>query len=207
MEFCYAAVLRNDIPLVQHCPKPGNFDLFFQRYTEKNELSQGKTIVISDGYLWGIQLEEDGLTYICVLKHTSDHDYIDKTLDEIKSRFVRSHGNSWKKASPFGLQTVFEPQLVLVKQSLLSSAGITYKNENQHLEEEDIENNSSLPLLDNNMNDGLLRVKIDPVVMRKKWGCMDIVTWFFVILVGLFLIFSIIIIMCGGIDLRPRCIS
>ncbi|KAH0786985.1 vesicle-associated membrane [Histomonas meleagridis] len=120
MEFCYAAVMRNDVPLVQHCPRPGNFDLFFQKYSEKNKISVGKTIVISEDFYWGILAMEGGLTFLCVVRGVSDQEILDKALEDLKNRFLRVHGNEWKNARPFAFQTSFEQQLVSVKKSLLA---------------------------------------------------------------------------------------
>lgn len=216
MEFCYAAVLRKDIPLAQHCPRPGNFDLFFQRYTEKNKLEVGKTKLKSDNFLWGIQYEEEGLTFLCVLKQTDDEDLLDKALDDIKSRFVRSHGSDWRKASPFGLQTTFEPQLILVKQSLMSVAGVGVIPQNlppiDELEDDSLDQNliddSTASKFDPSLTDGNLIVKLDPVPLdhgHHNWK--EIIIWTLVIVFGVILIYLVLVIICGGLNLSPRCIK
>ena len=216
MEFCYAAVLRKDIPLAQHCPRPGNFDLFFQRYTEKNKLEVGRTKLKSDNFLWGIQYEEEGLTFLCVLKQTDDEDLLDKGLDDIKSRFIRSHGSDWRKASPYGLQTTFEPQLILVKQSLMSVAGIGAYPQNlrpiDELEDDSLDQNliddSTVSNFDPSLTDGNLIVKLDPIPLSHgARNCKEIAIWILVIVFGVILIYALLVLVCGGLDLSPRCIK
>ena len=120
MELCFAAVMRDDVPLVQHCPTPGNFDLLFQKYSEKNKISVGKTIVISDDYYWGILAMEGGLIFLCVVCNANDQEILDKALEDLRFRFLRVHGNEWRDARPFAFQTSFEQQLISVKKSLLA---------------------------------------------------------------------------------------
>lgn len=120
MEFCYACVIRGDVPLVQHCPLAGNFDLFFQKYAEKNKIEVGKTTVISDGYYWGILAEPSGLTFVCVVKNIRDQELLNRALDDIRSRFLRVHGSEWKTAPSYGLQSTFEQQLIAVKDTIRS---------------------------------------------------------------------------------------
>ncbi|EAX96651.1 hypothetical protein TVAG_023510 [Trichomonas vaginalis G3] len=210
MEFCYASILRKDIPLVQHCPEQGNFDLFFQRYVENNKLEPGKTILLADNFLWGILYEEEGLTYICVVKNTNDRNILDKALDDMKSRFIRSHGTDWRKASPFGLQTSFEPQLILVKQSLLSVAGAIVPPSQIDEADEGVS-----PLVDEEYpsefesaaeNSLIVRIPkmIKPSIAKQE--ITHIFVWILVFLLCAFIIYFILVLICGGFDLSPRCL-
>ena len=212
MEFSYSAILRGDIPLVQHCPKPGNFDLFFQRFIEKNDLQVGRTVVLSDGFLWGIQHDEDGLTFLCVINHSNDQSLIDKLIDDIKSRFIRIHGSDWKKSSPFGLQTSFEPQLILVKQSFQSIIGPISNYDQIEIEEEEEKKDSLLNQFENNskidatLNDGLLNIKVQPIIIHQNSYNFEIFKWIFLIFFFAFILYLLLVLFCGGFDLRPRCL-
>lgn len=211
MEFCYAAVLRKDIPLVQHCPQEGNFDLFFQRYVDKHKLENGKTILILENFLWGILQEEEGLIYICVLKGTNDDKTVEKAVEDIKSRFIRAHGNDWRKAAPFGLQTSFEPQLILVKHSLLSFTGNL--SPPSHIGDLDDDSTGS-PLLadddvhsdfDSSLTDVSLVIK-PPQILNKHINIKPIIGWIIIFLICAVIIYTTLALICGGFDLSPRCL-
>ena len=144
MEFCYACVIRDDVPLVQHCPQAGNFDLFFQKYAEKNKIEPGKTTIISDGYYWGILAEPNGLIFVCVAKNIKDPEFLNKALDDIKNRFLRINGNDWKTATSYSLQSTFEQQLITVKESIKTVYMAKENNKNNFQSNNEISNNSEL---------------------------------------------------------------
>ena len=192
MEFCYAAVLRGDVPLAQFCPTAGNFDLFFQKLYEKDALKAGRTIILSEGYHWGIQLEASGLTFLCVIRQPSDQVVIDRTLDDIKSRFLRLHTSAWQSAAPFALQASFEPQLELVKQSVQA----VYKAPLVANEDVDVGDQDELlgePHVVNQQAKG----------KRKIWIVFAVAAAVVIVIV----IYLILALACGGWNLQPRCVK
>ncbi|OHS98237.1 hypothetical protein TRFO_35393 [Tritrichomonas foetus] len=191
MEFCYSAVFRKDIPLAQYCPKPGNFDLFFQQYTEKNNIPPGKTFILSDGYYWGLQIDESGLIILCVSKMPTDQDLMNRILDDIKLRFLRLHANEWKTAAPFSLQTRFEPQLIAVNNTV-----ITLTQPNSIVIDNSIHQ-------DEQFDSQLVQLKTISYSSKKKksykFSLVTILT-----LLSILLIYSILVAACNGFNL-PKC--
>lgn len=196
MEFCYAAVLRDDIPLVQHCPKPGNFDIFYQKFCERNTITPGRTIIQCDGFHWGIQLETTGLTFLCVIKQPKDQTVLEKSLEDIKSRFLRLYASSWKTSAPFSLQTSFEPQLERVKQSIETWFRV--------------EEQSIIELSASGEQEALINERPSISVLstlgsnaRKRRMKKTLVACSVAIL--LLVIYLALVMICGGWDLTPKC--
>ena len=215
LEFCFASVCKDDIPLVQYISKQGNYDTFFDKLFQSGKIEMGKNRLISDNFFWGIQKEDNGLIFVCVLKNTTDNSLLDKALDDIKSRFIRSHGGDWKKCAPFGLQTEFEPQLTLVKNSILSFAGVgSSLLDSRPLDElEDDQLDQSLisdekaSRFDPSLTDGNLIVQLEPLqigaAIKKNWKKIGI--WVLIAFLIAIIIYAILALICGGFDLSPRC--
>lgn len=192
MEFCYAAVLRGDVPLAQFCPISGNFDLFFQKLYEKDTLKPGRTIILSEGYHWGIQLESSGLTFLCVVRQPRDQSVLDRTLDDIKSRFLRLHSSDWQNAAPFALQTSFETQLELVKQSV------------QAVYRTPLVANEDLEVTDQDELLGEPHVTTPKEPKDKKTVILFAAG---LLAVAVIVVYLILALACGGWNLQPRCIK
>lgn len=212
MDFCYSAILRRDIPLVQHCPKSGNFDLFFQKLMEKNKFPIGRSIVISEGYLWGIQIEENSLIFLCVLNQGSNHDAIQIALDDLRTRFLRFHSNDWENASPYAFQSSFEPQIILIKQSLISMYNNVSKPEPEKIPDDILfspsEDFNDFSEINNTSDDTALlgSMSIQPKVIKNN-TFLGIAKKVMFVLLALLLLYAILVAFCGGFDLRPSCVN
>ncbi|EAY03795.1 hypothetical protein TVAG_454340 [Trichomonas vaginalis G3] len=121
MKFCYGAVFRGTTPLVVYSPEPGNFEKIFIDQYNKTNFAVGKTYLKVDNCLWVIAHDEQDLNILLVLQDTTDRETAEQFTDEIKSRFIRSHGNEWRTAQVHELYTRFEPQFRIIRQMIESS--------------------------------------------------------------------------------------
>lgn len=118
MEFCFAAVYRGKIPLVQDCSISGNFDMFLEQYTKTHTLDKGINLIISDTITHGIYLDENDLIFLFFVTGTEETDQVTRALEILRDKFYRDCGKKWETASTYELQSEFYPQIQKIKETI-----------------------------------------------------------------------------------------
>ena len=199
MKLCYGAVFRGTTPLCVFSPEPGNYEKIFIDICNKNGLENGKTSLKLDNCLWIIQHDDQDLNFLLVIQNVKDNETVDHFIDEIKSRFIRFHGNEWKTAQAHELYTRFEPNFRMICQMIESSSNENNRRQSEIFSQDPIESLSARNEYQSKFSQeaSLLHKQI-----KRKFTCKRL---FLLIIFILIIIYSIFAILCESFTFREKC--
>ena len=213
---CFSGIYRDTTPLCTCSTENGNWDRVFLNMCEHGQVKDGTQIMNVNGYIWGILKEKEGLTFLIVCRNVNQQT-VDESLQQLKSQFVRSNLN-WKTAEQLSLMTAFEGKLSdfmrrVSTQGKLASiqANINETTDTMKSSYEEVLirgiNMENLTSLSDQLDQSATMYKEESTELKKA------MCWrkyrFYVIgsIIVLIVLYVILVIICGGFDLKPRCIA
>ena len=213
---CFAGIYRNSTPLVIYSTENGTWDKVFLNMCEHGNIKDGVQIMNTNGYLWGILRDKDGLTFFIVTQGFTQQS-TEESLQQLKSQFIRSNLD-WRNAEQLGLTAEYQNKLAhfVVRSSQQAKISIIKQNMN---DTQDGMTSAYGELLIRDMNLNQLGNLSDQLetntkiyndeakVLQRHLCWRKYKNYVFVTLAILVFLYLIIVISCGGFDLKPRCIK
>lgn len=216
MSCCFAGIYRNTIPLVTCSTENGNWDRVFLNMSDHGQIKEGIQVMNVSGFLWGILREQEGLTFL-IVNRSIDQKTTEEALKQLKSIFIRT-GLNWRTAEQLELMSQFEGKLTefmktvstqgklaTIKDNVAdTTASMTSTYEELLLRGTHLDNVTSLS---DQLETNTTMYVEEARDLKKKLMWRKYRRYAFWIVIALIALYFLLVLICGGFDLRPRCVS
>ena len=211
----FAGIYRDTTPLVTCSLEAGTWDRVFLNMCDHGKIKDGTQIMNVNGYLWGILREKEGLTFLIVNKGFTQI-ATEEALQRLKSDFIRANLN-WRTAEQLSLMSEYEGKLSDFMYKISQQAKISAIQSNMVDTQESMKatyeevltrgmNMDNLTSLSDQLETNATIYKEEATDLRRKMFWRKYRLYFLIGLLAIAFIYILLVVGCGGFDLKPNCI-